>query len=97
VESIVDVVIDTMSEEVGERIVMAGTANLARTDVDFTRTISPVLEALEQQVVLLRLLTEMAEESSLTVRIGHETHTEGLSETAVVAGAYGTSGIGTGF
>ena len=97
VDAVIDVVVDTMSEEVGERIVMAGTANLARADVDFTRTITPVLEALEQQVVLLRLLSEMAEESPLAVRIGHETHTEGLSETAVVAGAYGTSGVGAGF
>lgn len=97
VEAVTGVVVDTMSEEVEERIVMAGTANLARADVDFTRTISPVLEALEQQVVLLRLLTEMAEDSPLAVRIGAETHTEGLSETAVVAGAYGTSAVGTAF
>ena len=97
VTEITEVVTDTLSEEVEERIVMAGTANLARADVDFTRTISPVLEALEQQVVLLRLLTEMGEESPLAVRIGAETHNEGLSETSVVAGAYGTSGGGAGF
>lgn len=97
VTEIIDVVTDTLSEEVEERIVMAGTANLARADVDFTRTISPVLEALEQQVVLLRLLTEMGEESPLAVRIGAETLDEGLSETAVVAGAYGTTDGGSGF
>lgn len=96
-QDIADVVTDTLSEEVEERIVMAGTANLARADVDFSRTISPVLEALEQQVVLLQLLSEMSQDSPLAVRIGAETHNEGLSETAVVAGAYGTTAIGAGF
>ncbi len=97
VREVTAVVTDTLSEEVEERIVMAGTAHLARADIDFPRTISPVLEALEQQVVLLRLLSEMAEESPLAVRIGAETHTEGLSETAIVAGAYGTSDLGAAF
>jgi heat-inducible transcriptional repressor len=97
VTEITELVTDTLSEEVEERIVMAGTANLARADVDFTRTISPVLEALEQQVVLLRLLTEMGEESPLAVRIGAETLDESLSEAAVVAGAYGTTDGGSGF
>ena len=43
-----------------ERMVMAGTANLARSNVDFPLSIGPVLEALEEQVVMLRLLSEMA-------------------------------------
>lgn len=88
-------VLDTVGEDVEERIVMAGTANLARSDTDFTRTISPVLEALEEQVVLLRLLSDMAEDSAgapLAVRIGHETSSEDLSETSVVAGGYGGTG-----
>ena len=38
---------------------MAGTANLARSNVDFPLSIGPVLEALEEQVVMLRLLIEM--------------------------------------
>ncbi len=84
-------VLEVLSEEVEERIVMAGTAHLARTDVDFSRTISPVLEALEEQVVLLRLLSDMAAEPSVAVRIGSETHNEALSETAVVAGRYASS------
>lgn len=83
---------DTLSEDVEERIVMAGTANLARSTIDFPRTISPVLEALEQQMVMLRLLTEMTEDVSApppAVRIGQETHHDNLAETAVVASGYG--------
>ncbi|MBK5250604.1 MAG: heat-inducible transcriptional repressor HrcA [Actinomycetales bacterium] len=91
------VVLDTMSESVEERIVMAGTANLARADVDFPGTIGPVLEALEEQVVLLHLLSEMADDAPgtpLAVRIGRETHHENLSETSIIASGYGGEGIG---
>ncbi|MGO1509896.1 MAG: heat-inducible transcriptional repressor HrcA [Actinomycetaceae bacterium] len=74
-----------------ERILLGGTANLARSGTDFSRTIGPVLEALEEQVVLLRLFTEM-EADRLTVRIGSENHHDSLTETSLVAGAYGASG-----
>lgn len=73
-----------------ERIVMAGTANLARSDRDFPLSIGPVLEALEEQVVMLRLLTEMAEDSrGVAVSIGRENPYTGLSEASVVATGYG--------
>ncbi|MFH5823518.1 heat-inducible transcriptional repressor HrcA [Georgenia sp. AZ-5] len=88
VEAVSDQVLDTLRMESEERIVMAGTANLARSDVDFTRTIGPVLEALEEQVVLLRLFSEM-EEDTVAVRIGAENHHEGLVEASIVASAYG--------
>jgi heat-inducible transcriptional repressor len=48
-----------------------------------------VLEALEEQVVLMRLLGEAASPSALTVRIGAET---GLHGTSVVSAAYGAGG-----
>jgi len=76
-----------------ERIVLAGTANLARSGPDFVRSIGPVLEALEEQVILLKLLSEMAEDlSAVGVRIGHETALDNLAETAVVASGYGAQG-----
>ena len=43
-----------------DRLVMAGAANLVRTESDFSGSIFPVLEAIEEQVVLLRLFGEMA-------------------------------------
>jgi heat-inducible transcriptional repressor len=52
-----------------------------------------VLEALEEQVILLKLLSEMtADLSQVGVRIGHETANDNLSETAVVASGYGGQG-----
>lgn len=93
VRRVIRVVEDTLAEATEERIVMAGAANLARSGTDFPGTIRPVLEALEEQVVLLRLLTEMAEDSAgVAVRIGHENTVEGLTETSIVATGYGGDG-----
>ena len=93
VRSVLEALDDSLSVEREERIVLAGTANLARSGPDFARSIGPVLEALEEQVVLLKLLSEMAEDlSAVGVRIGHETALDNLAETAVVASGYGGRG-----
>lgn len=74
-----------------QRIVMAGTANLARAGGDFPLSITPVLEALEEQVVLLKLFSELqADSRGLSVTIGTETHIGELSDAAVVATSYGS-------
>ncbi|MFC7405967.1 heat-inducible transcriptional repressor HrcA [Georgenia alba] len=88
VEAVAEQLKDALRLDAEERIVMAGTANLARADLDFTRTISPVLEALEEQVVLLKLFSEMAQDS-IAVRIGSENKDEALSEAAIVTSIYG--------
>lgn len=73
-----------------QRLVRAGTANLARFSGDFPQSISPVLEALEEQVTLLRLLSEMQQdERGVAVRIGSEQYDDPLAEAAVVATGYG--------
>lgn len=93
VARIAEVVLDTLSQESEERIVLAGTANLAQAGMRFEHALQPVLEALEEQVVLLNLLTDMIEDSSdVTVRIGHETQLSGLYETSVVTTGYGGDG-----
>jgi heat-inducible transcriptional repressor len=93
VRSVLDALEDSLSVDREERIVLGGTANLARSGLDFARSIGPVLEALEEQVVLLKLLSEMAEDlSAVGVRIGRETALDNLAETAVVASGYGSQG-----
>lgn len=94
VRAVVGVVEETLAEESEERIVLSGAANLARSGgQDFAHTIGPVLEALEEQVVLLRLLGEMAEDAeAVSVRIGRETQHEGLVETSFVTTGYGADG-----
>jgi heat-inducible transcriptional repressor len=85
---------DTLDLEREHRMVLAGTANLARSGTDFPGSIGPVLEAIEEQVVLLRLLSEMADDphSGVSVRIGHENLHEGLTATSVVSSGYGSTG-----
>ena len=84
------VVEETLHQESEERVVLAGTANLARSKDDFARSLGPVLEALEEQVVLMRLLSDMAEDSAtVSVRIGHETQHDGLVSTSFVTSGYG--------
>jgi heat-inducible transcriptional repressor len=93
VRLVVDALEDTLAVEREERLVLAGTANLARAGTDFAGSISPVLEALEEQVVLLKLLTEMAADTgAIGIRIGREHQHAGLTETAVVASGYGGEG-----
>ena len=88
VTSIVTTLSQTFTNERSdERIAVGGTANLARFGSDFDTAIKPVLEAIEEQVVLLKLLGEAT--GGLTVRIGAETGNESLSSTAVVSSTYG--------
>jgi heat-inducible transcriptional repressor len=90
VVAVLAALLESLVEEHEERVVIGGAANLVRFGPDFPYTIQPVLEALEEQVVLLRLLGEATDPSVLTVRIGHENPFEGLTGTSVVSVGYGT-------
>ena len=92
---LVATILEMAIEQSEERIVLSGTANLARLGSDFTQSVRPVLEALEEQVVLLRLLGDAAE--SMTVRIGQEHVLHSLQGTSLVATGYGRTGdpVGT--
>jgi heat-inducible transcriptional repressor len=85
--AVFSVLLDSLAERHEERVVFAGTANLAAPD--FGRGLRDVLEALEEQVVLMRLLGEVVSPSTLTVRIGAET---GLLGASVVSTGYGARG-----
>ena len=91
VAAVLSALMESLVEQREERVVIGGAANLARFGPDFPNTIHPVLEALEEQVVLLRLLGEATDPSVLTVRIGHEIPHESLSSTSVVSVGYGDS------
>jgi heat-inducible transcriptional repressor len=91
VVSVVSAVLETLVERPESRMVLAGTANLARTtSLDFPGTIRPVLEALEEQVVLLRLFGEVTDAETVRVTIGEENVHEGLWTASVVSTGYGT-------
>lgn len=88
VSAVVATLLETVAERIDERVAVAGTAHLARYGEAFPLAIQPVLEALEEQVVLLRLLGEATTHSGVTVRIGHENPIEGLGATSVVTSRY---------
>jgi heat-inducible transcriptional repressor len=89
VDALCAVLLEMIVEQREERVVLGGTANLARFGQDFPDSIHPVLEALEEQVVLLKLLGEATAPSLLTVRIGRENDFDQLSSTSVVTSGYG--------
>jgi heat-inducible transcriptional repressor len=92
--AVISTMLESLVEESEERVVLAGTANLAMFGADFPQTIRPVLEALEEHVVLLQLMGEASAPSEVHVRIGHELLIEGLSATSLVSATYGEAAAG---
>jgi heat-inducible transcriptional repressor len=88
--AVFSVILDTLAERHEERVMVGGAANL--TPADFSQGLQEVLESLEEQMVLMRLLGESAGETSVTIRIGAENKVEGLRSTSLVSAAYGGSG-----
>jgi transcriptional regulator of heat shock response len=70
-----------------EKMTISGTGNLARSGEDLGKSLSPILEALEEQVVLLRLLDDANE--NVRVRIGGEQNETNLRQTSLVTVGYG--------
>ena len=87
---VVSTLIEMALEKPDEKVVLAGTANLTRFKQDFSAQIHPILEALEEQVVLLRLLGGAS--NGMQVRIGSEQNEENLRETSVISIGYGEVG-----
>jgi heat-inducible transcriptional repressor len=87
--------IDQATENRQERLLMAGAANLVRTEEDFNGSIFPVLEAIEEQVTLLKLFGEVEGDThGVAVTIGRENEEFGLGQTSVLSSGYTSSGGG---
>ena len=89
VRAVLGSVQEAATEEVEERVVIGGTANLARETADQPHSVHPILEALEEHVVLLRLLGETTATDEVSVRIGHENDVVGMNAASVVSVGYG--------
>ncbi|MCW1958296.1 MAG: heat-inducible transcriptional repressor HrcA, partial [Mycobacterium sp.] len=87
------VLLESLVEHPEERLLMGGTANLTRNTADFGGSLRSVLEALEEQVVVLRLLAAQQGAGKVTVRIGHETEAEQMAGTSVITTTYGSSDV----
>ena len=91
VAAIVACLLESVVERPDDRVVVAGAANLARYGASFEGSIAPLLEMLEEHVVLLRLLGEASSTNELTVRIGAENDI--LPTSSVIASGYGASDV----
>jgi heat-inducible transcriptional repressor len=81
--------LEMLGNDRSSRVVVGGVQNLTRFSDEF-ETVKPVLEALEEQVVLLKLLGEVSDPDVITVRIGQENPYEKLQATSVVSTGYGS-------
>jgi heat-inducible transcriptional repressor len=87
---IITTLIEMAVEHPEEKVVLAGRSNLARSNQDLSGSIHPILEALEEQVVLLRLLS--GTDSSVRVQIGDEQTEKNLQSTSLVTVGYANIG-----
>ncbi|OZE77335.1 heat-inducible transcriptional repressor HrcA [Rhodococcus sp. 15-649-2-2] len=93
------VLVESLVEHPEERLVLGGTANLTRNAADFAGdagfpgSLRAVLEALEEQVVVLKLLAVTQDTRTVTVRIGEETQVEEMRGTSVISTGYGSAGM----
>ena len=78
--------------QVKDRVVLSGTANLARSHHESASELFPILEAREEQVVLLTLLADAG--ADINVKIGYEQSTANLQSTSVVSMGAGAGAIG---
>ena len=87
---IITTLIEMAIEHPEEKVVLAGASNLARANQDLSSSIHPILEALEEQVVLLRLFS--GTDSSVKVEIGDEQSEKSLRKTSLVKVGYADIG-----
>jgi heat-inducible transcriptional repressor len=84
------VLIESLVDHPQDRLVLGGTANLTRNVADFPGSLRQVLEALEEQVVVLKLFAATRDAGTVTVRIGEENEAREMRSTSVVSVGYGS-------
>jgi transcriptional regulator of heat shock response len=87
------VLLDTVVARPDERIAVAGAANLTRHQAYFAGSLRSIMEALEEEVVLMQLLGRTDSGALLTVRIGDENELDDFRETSVVSAGYGPGSV----
>lgn len=90
--SVLNVVSSQVHANRSDRMAVAGAANLTRPG-EFSGSLSAVLEAIEEQVTLLKLFDELVQdERDVAASIGRENEPYGLSNASVIATGYETGG-----
>jgi heat-inducible transcriptional repressor len=91
--ALIQALIEQVQANRQSKLVLAGTANLLKTENDFSGSLYPLLDAIEEQVVVLKLLTEMQVPAEVVnVSIGREHASTGLEQTSLVSTGYSSTG-----
>ncbi len=88
VRKIIEKLVVMVTEKSDQKIVIAGASNLAKLDSEFSKKLLPVLDEIEENVVMLKLMGEMVSEDELFIRIGHENKVANLHSASVVSSGY---------
>lgn len=86
------VLVATLVEQPSDRLILAGASNLTRLTRETAASVPMVLEALEEQVVMLKLLSNVTDLDHVTVHIGEENEDVQLRSASVVTTGYGSPG-----
>ena len=90
------VLVETLVDRPSGRLIMAGTSNLTRVSRDFPEGLPKIIEALEEQVVVLKLLARVPDLGNVSVVIGEEQEEDELRSSSVISTAYGFDGEAAG-
>lgn len=93
ITSIVELIVDTAIEPEERRIAVGGAGNLVRLDAEFSKALLPVLDQIEENVVLLKLLGELSSAQDVKVSIGSENKLENLKAASVVSTGYSSKEV----
>ncbi len=92
VSRVIEVVLAQMQANRSDRIAIAGAANISRPG-EFSGSLPAVLEAIEEQVTLLRLFGELArDDREVAASIGRENEPYGLQGASIIASTYAGEG-----
>lgn len=83
------VLVETLVEQPNDRLLMAGASNLTRGVRDFPQGLPQIIDALEEQVVMFKLLANVPELGNVDVLIGQENEDEELQHASIVTAGYG--------
>jgi heat-inducible transcriptional repressor len=92
ISAVVAALLENIADQHDERLAIAGTANITAYGREYEGGVRPLLEALEEHVVLLQLLGEASTPLTVNVRIGHENDHSALVSSSVVSTGYGMGG-----
>ncbi len=89
----VGVLLDALVERPDERLVLSGTSHATGAWADSPASLHGVLEALDEQVTLLKLLAALDAPDAVMVSIGSENADANLMTSALVSAGYGSGNL----